>query len=107
MFKGILNWWHHISDPHCSSCELEKHYITETLKLLLEQERAEKFRLLGMIAPSQQSTTANDPIDINALRRSPRARMHELERQSREEAIRLQKRDQENIENIEREAGVQ
>ena len=103
----MFKWLHHLIEPHCEQCSLERHYITETLKLLLEQERAEKFRLLGMIAPSQQPTTANDPIDINALRRSPRARMHELERQSREEAIRLQKRDQENIENIEREAGVQ
>lgn len=54
MFTKFVNWIHHLFNPHCAECGLEKIEAStcqscETLKLLLDQERHEKKMLLEFI----------------------------------------------------------
>lgn len=75
---------------------------------MLEQERAEKFRLLNLLAPSGNNQVAqNDAVDISTLRRNPKHVMREMERNSQLEAEAIRKRNSEvSIENLETEAGI-
>lgn len=104
----MFKFFHHLFQPHCSECELQKHYLTEKLSLLLEQERAEKFRLLSLLAPSIQSNSASqEAVDLSQLRRNPRSIMRDLERASQEESVRIRKRaEEDHINSIEKELGV-
>ena len=99
------NWLHHLFQPHCEQCQYELHYLQEKLSLLLEQERAEKFRLLQLIAPDHNiSARSDDSIDVSTLRRNPRTIMRDLERNSAIEADAIRKRrESEKIEELESE----
>lgn len=50
---SIVNWLHHIFNPHCPHCKEDKQCMNcDLLRQLLAEERFEKNRLLAIIAPS-------------------------------------------------------
>ena len=46
----MIKWFHHLFNPHCPECAAEKECRScDTLRQLLEAERAEKYKLLALI----------------------------------------------------------
>ncbi len=90
----MFKWLHHLFNPHCELCFSEKQYTIEKLSLLLEQERAEKFRLLELLAPNREYNvqTKENAVDITQLRRNPRTIMRELENNSARAAEQIRRR---------------
>ena|SRR5215831_5561475 len=44
---GLINWWHHITDPHCFECK--KCDNCEVLKRILAEERINNKKLVDAI----------------------------------------------------------
>jgi len=112
------NWFHRFFNPHCPHCRSEVECQTcDTLRILLENERAEKERLLHLVLPSKEPPTRQlEPSELKPIVRHKTWRMQaaELEAQSRKELEIMRKHDLEHketevsdvMDELEKEAGI-
>lgn len=95
-FKG---WLLHLLDPHCDGCEHDKQCKNcEYLRLLIEQERAEKGRILAMMFEEKEVTETVNTADWKPVSRfTPwHVTRQRLERDSRIKAEKLKAQKEEN-----------
>lgn len=85
----IREWVLHLFNPHCDECARESECKNcDYLRLMIEQERAEKTRILGMMMHEEHQTENVDPFQ-SVKRFTPwNAKRQQLEQASREESRR-------------------
>jgi len=63
----LVNWWHHVTNPHCAICSDEQHEQRQckncdTLRGLLESEKFEKKELLNYLLVPKTEARISEPI---------------------------------------------
>lgn len=87
----FLIWIEHLFTPHCVECAAAKRCKNcDDLRLMLEQERNERMRLIQLM--TEKPVETDNPIDWNEIRinNSWRSRRQQLENQAREKAREMQ-----------------
>lgn len=82
-------WLEHLFTPHCAECEEAKECKNcIALRLQLEQERAERIKLIELLASNSKLTESDKEIDWDKLppRNSWKATRQKLERDSYKQA---------------------
>lgn len=106
MLKGIVQFFHHLFNPHCEHCKEEREdsricTSCESLKYQIESLTYQIQKLLeALIQATAKETTAQAPVDISSLKPiTPRSipwslRKQQLETNSLKEAMKLQEQEQ-------------
>ncbi len=120
---GIVNFFHHLFNPHCLQCKADKECLTcDTLRQILAEERYEKRRLLDRVFVNPDSDRSpEEKVEVKPIKVGPtftpwRMRAAQLEQMDKErhkenlaakEAEKAQIVRSKSIEELEAELGVE
>lgn len=110
---GIVNFFHHLFNPHCPECTVERGCKNcETLRSLLDTEKFEKSQLLNTLLHKDQSSQPMEvelpkPITSKHIPWNVRRQMLEAEDRETARLLKKQQAETKQIEELEKELGVE